>query len=480
MRNQIVKGKIGRMYADEKSAYEKMKADGIEDNEAFSLIKQRREQMLSAFGMENKITPKEKESLAKMRTDGLSSMDALSALKEYRSGFENRQIQIATEQKQAKQKAWDKHYESMPWYKKGAYHTMQGAIGLFEGGIGTAINTADFLAGGTETGKSWREGLEKWNDDPMMNSTARTVGKVVGEGAVMGAAAVTGGAALTGTKTGVALGAGKMMTPATTWGGMAVQGAIGGAGYGAWSEIANKGSDATVEGIGQQALIGGAVGGVATPVLGKVVMPALGNAIGGVGKVGNAGMQAFKHTAGTLDDRVAAAVSAVRTSTGRSLSHTGQNIVNSTLSAKDAVIRKFLGNKGDDIANITANSADDIAKNGGKIGKIQSLKNDMAGLDERDLQILRNTTTEEYDEWIRTAQKALDDNYSNTPYHKGAQKANEAMEILEENLRANQIKRMEIIENSGIQKIDLEDVRPKILEDLKKTFNIEGWKYGQK
>lgn len=169
---------------------------------------------------------------------------------------------------------------------------------------------------------------------------------------------------------------------------------------------------------------------------------------------------------------MAAAVSAVRTSTGRSVAHTGQNIVNSTLSAKDAVIRKFLGNKGDDIAN--------IAKNGGKVGKIQSLKNDMAGLDERDLQILRNTTTEEYDEWIRTAQKALDDNYSHTPYHKGAQKANEAMEMLEENLRANQIKRMEIIENSGIKKIDLEDVRPKILEDLKKTFNIEGWKYGQK
>ncbi len=209
-------------------------------------------------------------------------------------------------------------------------------------------------------------------------------------------------------------------------------------------------------------------------------MPALGNAVGGVGKVGNAGVQAFKHTAGTLDDRVAAAVNAVRTSTGRSVAHTGQSIVNSTLSAKDAVIRKFLGNKSDDIANIAINSADDIAKNGGKVGKIQSLKNDMAGLDERDLQILRNTTTEEYDEWIRTAQKALDDNYSHTPYHKGAQKANEAMELLEENLRANQIKRMEIIENSGIQKIDLEDVRPKILEDLKKTFNIEGWKYGQK
>lgn len=135
----------------------------------------------------------------------------------------------------------------MPWYKKGAYHTMQGAIGLLEGGMGTAINSIDFLAGGTETGKSWREGVEKWNDDPMMNSNARTVGKVVGEGAVMGAAAVTGGAALAGTKTGVALGAGKMMTPATTWGGMAVQGAIGGAGYGAWSEIANKGADSTAE-----------------------------------------------------------------------------------------------------------------------------------------------------------------------------------------------------------------------------------------
>lgn len=468
------------MYADERKAYERMKSDGISDSEAFELIVNRRKELTSYFGVDEKISPKEKESLKKMREEGLSSVEALQGLSEYRGNWSSRSEQIKAEQKEARQKEWDKRYEAMPWYKKGAYHTMQGAIGLFEGGMGAAINSIDFLAGGTETGKSWREGVEQWNDNPMMNSNARTVGKVVGEGAVMSAAAVSGGTALAGTKTGVALGAGKMMTPATTWGGMAVQGAVGGAGYGAWSEIANKGSDATAEGIGKSAVIGGAVGGVATPVLGKVVIPALGNAVGGVGKVGNAGVQAFKHTAGTLDDRVAAAVSAVRTSTGRSVAHTGQNIVNSTLSTKDAVIRKFLGNNGDDIANIAANSADDIAKNGGKVGKIQSLKNDMAGLDERDLQILRNTTTEEYDEWIKTAQKALDDNYSHTPYHKGAQKANEAMEMLEENLRANQIKRMEIIENSGIKKIDLEDVRPKILEDLKKTFNIEGWKYGQK
>ncbi len=101
----------------------------------------------------------------------------------------------------------------------------------------------------------------------------------------------------------------------------------------------------------------------------------------------------------------------------------------------------------------------------------------MAGLDEQDLQILKNTTTEEFDDWINYAKNAVDDNYAQTPYHRGAKKANEAMEMLEENLRLNQAKRMEIIEKSGTKQISLDDVRPKVMEDLKKTFNIDGWKY---
>ena len=63
---------------------------------------------------------------------------------------------------------------------------------------------------------------------------------------------------------------------------------MSGAGYGAWSEIANKGSEATAESIRKQAAIGGALGGVATPLMGKVIVPAVGKAIGGTAKVSNA------------------------------------------------------------------------------------------------------------------------------------------------------------------------------------------------
>ena len=53
------------------------------------------------------------------------------------------------------------------------------------------------------------------------------------------------------------------------------------------------------------------------------------------------------------------------------------------------------------------------------------------------------------------------------------------MNTLEEKLQANQLARMEKIQNSGIDKISLNEVRPEIMKDLKKTFNIDGWKYGK-
>lgn len=76
--------KINNMYADERKAYEKMKADGISDSEAFELIVNRRKELTSYFGVDEKISPKEKESLKKMREEGLSSVEALQGLSEYR------------------------------------------------------------------------------------------------------------------------------------------------------------------------------------------------------------------------------------------------------------------------------------------------------------------------------------------------------------------------------------------------------------
>ena len=102
----------------------------------------------------------------------------------------------------------------------------------------------------------------------------------------------------------------------------------------------------------------------------------------------------------------------MRTSTGRSVAHTGQNIANSAISTKDAVIRKFL-RKNDEIIAKYGSNVERFQKN----GVVQNLRNELADLDERDLQILKKTTTKEYDEWIQTAQKAMDDNYSHTPYH---------------------------------------------------------------
>lgn len=138
----------------------------------------------------------------------------------------------------------------------------------------------------------------------------------------------------------------------------------------------------------------------------KIVAPAVGKTIGETAKIGNAGKQAFQHTAGTLDDRVAAAIHAIRKSTGRTTNHAVSgaknavsagvsNVKQGAVNAKEAFVRKFLA------------GSDDAANGAAKVGKIQNIKNNMAGLTDADLEILRKTTTQEFDDLMQQAKKAV-------------------------------------------------------------------------
>ena len=122
--------RYGKLFSDEKEAYQKMKNDGIDDNEAFDLITKRRQAMAQFYGSDSKLTKTESDALKKMRADGIGSEDAFKGLMEYRSGFDNRATQIAHENQQAKQKAWDKQYDEMPWYKKAGYHAWMTGVGI--------------------------------------------------------------------------------------------------------------------------------------------------------------------------------------------------------------------------------------------------------------------------------------------------------------------------------------------------------------
>lgn len=53
------------------------------------------------------------------------------------------------------------------------------------------------------------------------------------------------------------------------------------------------------------------------------------------------------------------------------------------------------------------------------------------------------------------------------------------MDILEENIRKNQIQRMDIIKQSNIKNIPFDKTRVDVMDDLAKTFNVKDWKQGK-
>lgn len=120
------------LFSDERDAYEKMKADGISDREAFGLIKQRRQAIADQYGGLTELSTKEGEAIVKMRQDGIPSTEAFDLLQQYRGGFENREMQLAQEYQNKRQENWDKTYNEMPAWKKGLYHTTMFGVGASE------------------------------------------------------------------------------------------------------------------------------------------------------------------------------------------------------------------------------------------------------------------------------------------------------------------------------------------------------------
>ncbi len=105
--------------------------------------------------------------------------------------------------------------------------------------------------------------------------------------------------------------------------------------------------------------------------------------------------------------------------------------------------------------------------------KWESFRNTLSWLDEREISALKNTPKEEFEWILNQAKSAIWDDYAQTPYHEWAKKANEAFKQLEDNIEINQQNRIQTIQNSWINAIDTKEIRREIVEDIKKTFNVE-------
>lgn len=79
---QIPQSKPGlTLFSDEKQIKDRMIADGLTDDEAENMIRERRKDL---FGGDSKIAPKEAEMLKKMADDGIPAKEAVSMIQERR------------------------------------------------------------------------------------------------------------------------------------------------------------------------------------------------------------------------------------------------------------------------------------------------------------------------------------------------------------------------------------------------------------
>lgn len=69
------------LFSDEQTAFNKMKADNIPEEQAYQAI---REHRLAIIGKESGLSQDETTAMQKMQQDGMNSSDAVQALQDYR------------------------------------------------------------------------------------------------------------------------------------------------------------------------------------------------------------------------------------------------------------------------------------------------------------------------------------------------------------------------------------------------------------
>lgn len=243
------------LFSDEQSALQNMLKDGLSQDEATSLIQQRRRDLAQKMGVDLKLADDEKTGLVNMVNDGLDTKTALNLLKQKRAG----------------------DYEKLPEYKK----VGQAAVGLWVGALTTAGKTVnnllDFAIQPTGYKGFWEEAqkyteAQKQAESLPGESTASQIGSgIMGAGLTVAAPAPSVGGAWLG-------------WALTRW-------VVYGGGYGAINPIVEKGSRTTTWDIATGAWLGAAGWAILWPVAEKVVAPVLAATAEKVGKYGTAAIQ---------------------------------------------------------------------------------------------------------------------------------------------------------------------------------------------
>lgn len=115
------------LFSDEQEMFDKMKADNLDDNTAFSMLKKRRMDILGG----NDISQQETEILKKMQADNVPVKQAVSLIQQRRKD------------------QFNKKYEEGNLLQKGAYNALAFGAGNLETLAKYSGNALDFITGGT-------------------------------------------------------------------------------------------------------------------------------------------------------------------------------------------------------------------------------------------------------------------------------------------------------------------------------------------
>lgn len=220
------------LFSDEQKMFQKMKADNLDDNTAYSMLKKRRMDILGGNDLGND----EKEMLLKMQADNVPVKQAVSMIQQRRKD------------------QFNKKYEEWNLLQKWAYNTLAFAAGNLETLAKYSGNTLDFITGGTMWFWDDVKAMEQVTQSPEFDSTAFKAGTYAPDVAL--AVSPIGGGYLAGAK--------------WMWQ-LALRSGVVGAWFGATNPIMNEWSDATIWDIATGAAVGGTVWAIASPVLSKVL-----------------------------------------------------------------------------------------------------------------------------------------------------------------------------------------------------------------
>lgn len=219
------------LFSDEQKMFQKMKADNLDDNTAYSMLKKRRMDILGG----NDITQEETDILKRMQADNVPVKQAVSMIQQRRKD------------------QFNKKYEEGNLLQKGAYNALAFGAGNLETLAKYSWNALDFITGGT---------VGFWDEVKKMEQVTQS--PEFSQSSAFKAGTYAPDVALAVSPIGWGYLAGAKWLPQ-----LAMRSGVVGAWFGWVQPILEQWSDVSIWDIATGAATGAAVWAVASPVLSK-------------------------------------------------------------------------------------------------------------------------------------------------------------------------------------------------------------------